>query len=145
MIRFWKGLFGPRDLSDIDIVAAYGAVLERATPGAAGTYSIGELPFRKDIISAAIVRVASSGSMEAAQLDALHAGFLQLSAFQGDGGGRSPFLDADPAELADPAKFMKFIKATKEPLQQDQELSRTAQEEMKKLELQWQREVALHA
>ena len=73
----------------IDVVHAYGAVLEDEPFGAGGTISDSTLPFDKALIKAALVDVATTDGVPAEQIAMLEHGFLQLASFRQNGGVKS--------------------------------------------------------
>lgn len=119
----------------IEVVQAYGAVLEDEPYGAGGTISETKLPYAKALIKAALVDVATTPGVPASQLTMLHQGFLQLAAFRVDGGGKSPIWNSTKAAPTSRERLAEFFVAYGDS--KEIELAALVAEETKVLEQEW--------
>ena len=107
-------MFGrTKQITYVDVVRAYGAVLEKPAKGVALLRDTADLPYEEGLIKEAICRIAVSGEGTATH-DQLKAGFMQLASFTFK--TLSPELPILPrGELSNEQK-LEFIQTVKEVL-----------------------------
>ena len=77
----------------IEVVRAYGAILEDKNMGLHGSKSVNELPHDKAEIKLALMTLALVGDLTDEEFNALGVGYVELASFQHDGGGLNPMTN----------------------------------------------------
>ena len=131
----------PARVRCIDVVQAYGAILEAEPYGAGGTIAEEKLPYDKPLIKAALVDAATTTGVPESQVMLLKVGFLELAAFRVDGGGKSPLWNSSkdlPKTRAEIAEFLRDFGDSKES-----ELAASVADEMSTLAEEWKLRVQI--
>ena len=121
----------------LEIVQAYGDVLERTPRGIGGSRPAAALPYDKCIIRAALVEAASQEGVTEEQFGALGVGYVELASFR-DGGGRPGVFQEtpDPRGMSD-SEMREFAQRISEGGDEDVAISVAIAAESKALLNEW--------